>query len=152
MSLPQIPMEFSGHVPFHYITMSRRSKKYVKLFLIWILVFHRTVWHQFCKSLTISQHLTPVELKIAKKWDFWPFLTIIRELDVLDMSNYTFFECPEEYISKFDPMWPYGGRNSCLSDLIFCHQRWNGTSYLEVRGNLNHQKLTGFGLPPHYIY
>ena len=59
--------------PFHYITMSRRSKKYVKLFLIWILALHRTVWHQFCKSLTIFQNLTPVELKNSKKWDLRPF-------------------------------------------------------------------------------
>ena len=94
--------------PFHNITMSRKSKKYVKLFLIWILVLHRTDWHQFCKSLTIFQNLTPVELKIAKNETF-DLLTITRELDDSDMSHYTFSEslCPEEYISNnFGQIWP----------------------------------------------
>ena len=37
------------------------------------------------------------------------FLTIIRELDVLAMSNYTFSESlgPEEYINNnFEQIWP----------------------------------------------
>ena len=97
----RFPWSSMNMYPFHYITMSRRSKKYVKLFLIWILVLHRTVWHQFCKSFTIFQNLTPVELKVAKN-DTFDLLTITRELDVSDMSNYTFSEslCPEEYISN----------------------------------------------------
>ena len=104
----RFPWSSMGMYPFHYITMSRRSKKYVKLFLIWILVLHWTVWHQLCKSLTIFQNLTPVELKIAKM-RLLTFLTITRELDVSDMSNYIFSEslCPEEYISNnFLQIWP----------------------------------------------
>ena len=66
-----------------------RSKKNVKLFLIWILILHRTVWHQFGKSLTIFQNLTPVTLRIAKN-ETVDLLAITRELDVSDMSNYTF--------------------------------------------------------------
>ena len=66
----RFPWSSMDMYPFHYIAMSRRSKKYVKLFLIWILVLHRTVWHQFCKSLAILQNLTPVELKIAKNETF----------------------------------------------------------------------------------
>ena len=65
----RFPWSSMDMTPFHYITMSRRSKKYVKLFLIWIPVLHRTVWHQLCKSLTIFQNLT-LELKIAKNETF----------------------------------------------------------------------------------
>ena len=91
--------------PFHYITMSRRSKKYVKLFLIWILVLHQTVWHQFCKSLSIFQNLTPVELNSKKKNKTFDLFDYCSRTD---MSNYTFSEslCPEEYISNnFGQIW-----------------------------------------------
>ena len=79
----------------------REVKKYLKLFLIWILVLPRTVWHQFCNSLTFFfSKSDPCRAKNSKKMRLLTFLTITRELDVSDMSNYTFSEllCPEEYI------------------------------------------------------
>ena len=47
----------------------------VKLFLIWIVVLHQTVWHQFCKKIDKFSKFDPCRAKkIAKKRrDFLPF-------------------------------------------------------------------------------
>ena len=117
----RFPWSSMDMYPFHYITMSRRSKKYVKLFLIWILVLHQTVWHQFCKSLTIFQNLTPVELNIAKNetFDLFYYNSRTRRLRyvkhcifwiIMSLRNtlVTILDRLDQ-IRNLTPMWPYGG-------------------------------------------
>ena len=65
-------------------------------------------------------------------------LTITRELDVSDMSNYTFSEslCPEQP----DILPPK------MIQMVLPTLKYN----YNFGGNLNHQKTHRFGLPPHY--